>query len=285
MKKISAVVILYNPEICVLDNITTYVDNVDKLYIVDNSEQKNIFFIDKIKNYQNAHYIDNQGNQGIAHALNVGANKAIDDGYEWILTMDQDSVATPGMLDNMLDYFAHAADINHISIIAPFHANSYHPECTSNEPYSEVLSTMTSGNLLNLKLYEKIGPFIAELFIDYVDNEYCLRSKLKGCKVIQVNNAILKHNLGELKQHKILWKSFFSTNHSPIRRYYAFRNRIYIIKTYKYDFPEYCKMEKSRFFIDFFVILFYEKKKLQKFKMMALGIKDGLRNKYGKFND
>lgn len=31
---------------------------------------------------------NNNGNQGIAHALNVGAQKAIEDGADWLLTMD-----------------------------------------------------------------------------------------------------------------------------------------------------------------------------------------------------
>lgn len=285
MKNISALVVLYDPDQNVIDNISSYFDSVDKIYAVDNSDEKNIVLVNKLQENLKFIYIDNQGNKGIAHALNVGCNKAISDGYEWILTMDQDSAATPNMLDNMLDYLAHAPNINNISIIAPFHANPYHTEYISNESYSEVLTTMTSGNLLNLTNYKQIGPFREELFIDYVDNEYCLRANTMGYKVIQVNNAILNHNLGELKQHKVLWKSFFSTNHSPIRRYYAFRNRIYIIKTYKYDFPKYCNFEKSRFIVDFIIVMLYEKQKLQKLKMMFLGIQDALKNKYGKCND
>ena len=283
--KISAVTVIYNPDFNVLANISTYVNSVEKLYIVDNSEVKNIQFLNKLKEYLHIEYIDIQGNKGIAHALNVGCNKAINDGYDWILTMDQDSAATPKMLENMFDYLDNVTNMDDISIIAPFHSNSYHTECKSNEPYSKVLAAMTSGNLLKLTNYKEIGPFKEDLFIDYVDNDYCLRSNRMGYKIIQVNNAILKHNLGELKQHRIFWKTFFSTNHSAIRRYYAFRNRIYIIKTYKRYFPEYCKLEKSRFLIDFIVVILYEKDKFQKIKMMLLGIKDALKNKYGKFND
>ena len=283
--KISAVVVLYNPDKNVLENISSYVDSVDSLYMVDNSEKKNDSLIVSLCENTKIVYCDNQGNQGIAHALNIGCNKAIDDGYDWILTMDQDSVVTPNMLDNMFNYLEYVTNMNHISIIAPFHSNPYHSESFSDETYSEILATMTSGNLLNLTNYKQIGPFREDLFIDYVDNEYCLRGRRKGYKVIQVNNAILKHNLGELKQHKVLWKRFYSTNHSSIRRYYAFRNRIYIIHEYKNDFRDYCKFEKSRFIVDIIIVILYEKEKLQKIKMMFLGIKDGLRNKYGKFND
>lgn len=281
---VAGVVVLYNPEDAVLANVNSYIDEIDLLYIVDNSDKKNDILIATLRTYKKIVYLDNQGNQGIAHALNVGCKMAIDHGYDWVLTMDQDSIVTNTMIDKMLEYLAHAPNKENISIVTPFHSNPYHPESTAREPYSEVLTTMTSGNLLNLANYKEIGPFREELFIDYVDSEYCLRGRFKGYKVIQINNATLKHNLGELRQHKLFWKTFYSTNHSPIRKYYAYRNRIYITKAYKNNFSEYCKFEQSRFFVDFVIILLLEKEKLQKIKMMFLGIKDGLRNKYGKFN-
>ena len=281
---VAGVVILYNPEDTILDNISSYIDEIDLLYVVDNSDIKREALVTTLCQNKKVVYYDNRGNQGIAHALNVGCNKAIEDDYKWLLTMDQDSVATSDMLKKMFNFLSLSNNKKCISIIAPFHANPYNPKSTLNETATDLIATMTSGNLVNLSNYKKIGPFKEELFIDYVDNDYCLRSKLKGYRVVQVNHAILKHNLGDLKQHKFLWKRFYSTSHSPIRRYYAFRNRIYIIKTYKNYFSEYLKLEKSRLVVDMVIVLLYEKEKFQKIKMMFLGIGDGLRNKYGKFN-
>ncbi len=278
---ITAIIVLYNPDHSVMENIESYIDRVDKVYVVDNSEYKNNFLIKELQKNKKIKYIDNKGNRGIAHALNVGADNAIKDGYNLLLTMDQDSKVTSNMISYMLPFL----DKNNNAIVSPYHASQYISESLKGSDSSFVLTTMTSGNLLNLRLYKKIGPFREKLFIDYVDNEYCLRANKHGYKIVQVNNAILKHNLGNLRQHRILWKTFHSTNHSPIRRYYAFRNRIYMINTYKNDFPAYCKYERNRFFIDFIIVLIYEKEKLQKFKMMFLGIRDGLKNKYGKFHD
>ena len=39
-KDISGVVIIYNPEIKLIDNIISYIDQVDKLFIFDNSTDK-----------------------------------------------------------------------------------------------------------------------------------------------------------------------------------------------------------------------------------------------------
>lgn len=281
---IAGVVVLYNPDDIILSNINSYINDIDTLFAVDNSEIVNQSFIEQLAKNSKIQYISNGGNQGIAHALNVGANKAVELGYEWLLTMDQDSQVTQTMLQEMFEC-AHDKNLSTISIIAPFHANPYHTSLASEEQCLSALVIMTSGNLLNLSAYKVIGPFLEEFFIDYVDNEYCLRSNKMGYHVIQASRAILNHNLGELKRHKFLWKRFYSTNHSPIRRYYAFRNRSKIIKIYKEYFPDYCKFEKSRFFVDAVIVLLYEKQKFKKFKMMLRGYLDYKRNVFGKYHD
>lgn len=284
LNQIAATVILYNPNEIVLNNLKSYIDQVDHVFAIDNSEIINHAITSQIAGHLKITYINNHGNQGIAQALNLGARKAIEMGYTWLLTMDQDSKTTEGMLSKMIHYIQTYAT-SEISIISPFHANRYHQNSFSKDPYSTVLTTMTSGNLLNLNVFQKIGGFTEDLFIDYVDNEYCLRSNLLKYKVIQVNHAILEHNLGDLKQHRMLWKQFYSTNHSPIRRYYAFRNRLKIIELYQNNFPAYCQFEKSRFFVDIIIVLLYEKEIWSKFKMMIRGYFDYKRGIFGKYHD
>lgn len=280
MNRIAGVIVLYNPNETVIDNIKSYINDLDILFAVDNSDHKDMLVIDTLQKCSKIHYICNNGNQGIAHALNIGANKAIEMGYQWLLTMDQDSSAAENMITKMFKYIH-----NDISIITPFHANVYHKHSTSLEKFSYILTTMTSGNLLNLAVYSNSKGFKEEFFIDYVDSEYCLQSHLNNCKIIQVNHAILHHNLGDLKKHQFLWKQFFSTNHNPIRRYYITRNRFKIIELYQNHFPEYCNFEKSRFLVDFIIVLLYEKQKIAKFKMMLRGYLDYKRGIFGKYND
>ena len=85
--KLAGVVVLYEPGDCVLNNINSYIDSLETLYIVDNSSSNNS---KKFKG-KKIRYIYNKGNLGIAEALNIGAKRAIKDGYKWLLTMDQDS--------------------------------------------------------------------------------------------------------------------------------------------------------------------------------------------------
>lgn len=284
MNKISGIIVLYNPDQEVIGNIESYINDLDILFAVDNSEEKHVDIIKIFLKNPKIYYIDNHGNKGIAHALNVGSKKATELGYQWLLTMDQDSKAIPDMLSQMTHYIL-TNPTSSVSIVTPFHANKYHRKSALPNMYSTVLTTMTSGNLLNLDVYQKGKGFATDFFIDYVDNEYCLRSDLLGYKIVQINHAVLEHNLGNLKRHRILWKQFYSTNHSPIRRYYITRNRLKIIELYQNDFPEYCNFEKSRFLVDFIIVLLYEKQKFAKFKMMVRGYMDYKRNIFGKYHD
>ena len=101
---ICGVTVLYNPTEEIFENINSYLKELDKLYIVDNSEEKNeklknkfIEFSSKIK------YIKLNGNEGIAKALNIAKNKAIKEDYDWLLTMDQDSKFENEDFSKMLD--------------------------------------------------------------------------------------------------------------------------------------------------------------------------------------
>lgn len=90
---ICAVVVWYNPRN--LDNNQSAIENVKSysllcrmVYIVDNSNSDNS---DLAMQIDNGVYLPNYENKGIAMALNIGCQRAYADGFEWVMTMDQDS--------------------------------------------------------------------------------------------------------------------------------------------------------------------------------------------------
>ena len=95
---IMAVVVLYNPNDSVINNIATYQQHIKKTIIVDNSERVNITIINELGKMPNIEIIINNKNIGIAAALNIGIEKAITNGANWILTMDQDSFFEDDMM-------------------------------------------------------------------------------------------------------------------------------------------------------------------------------------------
>ncbi|TEB40741.1 glycosyltransferase family 2 protein, partial [Flavobacterium circumlabens] len=82
---------------------------------------------------------------------------------------------------------------------------------------NEPIIVMTSGNIVNLKIHEKIGGFEEKLFIDYVDIEYCLKLKKEGYSIANLPNVLLQHELGDSKRTSFLFVKAIVTNHSSIR--------------------------------------------------------------------
>jgi len=279
--KIAGIVVLYNSDENVIDNIKSYLDNIEVLYVVDNSTEKKVGIINTIKSLNKTVYIDNNGNKGVANALNVGASLASRAGYEWILTMDQDSrFISAGGIERM----SRAASIySKIAIISPLHTSKVANSLDDRSEFSIVSTTLTSGNLLNLKAFQEIGGFRDDYFIDYVDHEFCLRARLFGFIIVRCNSVILEHNLGDIKKHRL----GSTTNHSPIRRYYITRNRLYTMYLYRHFDPSFFWGEMFAIFAETIKIILYEGQKFEKLLMIYRGYRDfkkGIGGEYGSRN-
>lgn len=279
---IHAVIVLYNPNMTVYENILSYLNDVSKLYIIDNSDKQNHDLIKKIEKLDNTVYINLNKNYGIAYALNLGANMAIENQANFLLTMDQDSKAFPNMVGEMKKCLANVSN-NEIGIVTPIHTDPYYQDQPSESNCGFILSTMTSGNLLNLDAYRQVGPFRDDFFIDQVDTEYCLRLNRYGYKVMIANHAFLHHNVGNISRARFFGRFVYPTNHSPLRRYYIARNRAKLIQLYYRDFPAYCFFEFKRQVIETIKIVLFESEKLLKLRMIGLGFIDFMRNRFGKF--
>ncbi|HZY80863.1 MAG TPA: glycosyltransferase [Cyclobacteriaceae bacterium] len=198
--------------------------------------------------------IDNTHNNiGIAAALNIGLKKAIDENYDWLLTMDQDSVFEPGALEN-LKQAAFSCD-EKTAWVSPTHI-------TQKGKSAHRLVAMTSGSMLRVSACKQIGLFEEKLFIDSVDNEYCLRLRKSGFKIHRVDNSVLTHSLGP---------------HNAARRYYITRNMLYVMFKYPIFFP----FGSKELIKSFLLILFVEDDKHRKIRSFFIGVIDFLRGRYG----
>lgn len=281
--KIAGVVVLYRPDNAVYKNIQSYLQDIDKLYIVDNSEIQNLELVQQINGLSNVVYIWNGDNEGIAKALNVGAKNAINDGFDFLLTMDQDSQANAGMV---LSLIAAGENIGFakIGVLAPMHQIGVEHERPKVDGYYSVLSAWTSGSLVNLAIFKQVGPFREDLFIDFVDHEFCLRIKANGYDVYKVTAAILNHAIGKnLRQIRVLGIPLLVTNHSSLRRYYITRNRFFVTRLFRNRFFGFYLKDKIYFFSELFTILYLEKNKREKLRMICRGLRDYFKGVLGKY--
>ncbi|GAB3749948.1 glycosyltransferase [Spirosoma pomorum] len=277
VSKVAGMVTVYNSEFSLLDNIDTYIKDLEVLYLIDNSEIYDENLIRQILNkYIKVKYISNGGNMGIASALNVAANKAIQEGYSYLLMLDDDSKAPTGLIASL--YFTISID-EKIGIVAAQSDSS-----SMKSDVHEALTVITSGSLLNLTAYKDAGPFLDELFIDWVDHEYSFRMRKYGYRILINSSVRLEHRLGILKNKKFLglinvsWRS-----HSPTRIYYKFRNSQYVINQYYSSLPvSFVGAVYYELVRDVFKILFLEKNKISYLKSVYNGCYDYFTNKLGK---
>ncbi|TSK06123.1 MAG: glycosyltransferase [Geobacter sp.] len=278
--KIAAVVVLYEPNIDVVDNIKTYLEDVDVLYVVDNSEVKNKQVIEAVESIEKVLYVDNGGNQGVAKALNVGARLAIRDQFEWLLTMDQDSSFGPQVFKQYLQCAFSISALDAIAILSPNFLAGH--DSKINCLYTQELTVMTSGNLLNLHLYCVIGGFNDKLFIDEVDHEYCLKAHLANLRVVKFENIPLNHQLGNVRQLSLNRKIYNFTVHAPIRHYYISRNFLYVFFTYQRHFTAYAYYRLWRVTRTLIIAMLIGPEKARRFKYIVQGFIDFLMSRMGK---
>lgn len=287
MCKVAAIIVSYNPDSNLFDSINLLLNQVEKVIIVDNgSKEKYVKYIKSI-NEDKIEIILNKENLGVATALNIGVRKALENGYEWILTMDQDSKASPDMVKKMFNVYNSINREERKDILSIFpnfvdeRIQSIEENSNMNS-YEYVDADITSGNLLRKEVFEKVGFFDDSLFIDLVDTDFCMRLNEKGIKMIKIRDAVLYHSLGESKTIKGILGSFNTSNHSALRRYYMTRNRFYIWEKYKGLNSFTLNRDKKLFKKEFVKIILGEKDKVNKIKMVLRGYKDYKRGIKGK---
>ena len=278
--KVAGMVTLYNPTDNDIKNISTYIDSIDVLYVIDNTEGTDNK--DRLPKNDKIEYIFNNNNIGVAAALNLAAKKAKDDGYQWLLTNDQDTTFINGVIDEMKKEIL-SRDTSKIGIVTPWH-NTKLIDPKPKEKYDDPHDVMTSGNIINLDIWEKIGGFKDWFFIDGIDIEYCMNLHANGYEILRINDLYIDHNLGDLFYKKLFGRLFLCTNHSAIRRYYIMRNYHYICDLYKNNEKEttYCYSLISQRH-NMIGVLLFEKHKIKKIRMYLRGYKDykkGIKGKY-----
>lgn len=266
-------IVTYNPDLNTLKkNIDAIYNQVKKLIVVDNGS-KNIndivFFISEYK--AEIIVIKNCQNMGIAYALNQICKYAIDYGFEWCITLDQDSVCSETFVNEMKKIVS-----KKVAVAGPdicYVNNSvFFKKKTGIENVEWVIS---SASVVNLNIWKELEGFDESLFIDGVDKDYCIRANKLGYLVVKNNDVLLEHELGNLNCRTLFGKSVFVTFHSPLRKRYMVRNSIYLRRKLKYGNPIIyisCLLLKT---------IFYESHKFLNIKSIVLGINDGLRFRMG----
>jgi rhamnosyltransferase len=263
-------VVLYNPDNSAINEITNLSKTFSQIVVVDNSSTENLSVKKLVKDNKNITYFPLYKNTGIAHALNIALSFAEKRGLDYLCTMDQDSIYPFSQHEKIKKYLMNSdQEKDAIVAIVPDLEN---PKSSAPEVQS-VDMAITSGSFINVPLVSKAHiSFNDDLFIDYVDFDFCEKIKRHGYKILKLNHILFKHSLGSSVKGRLLWKSFSSMNHSPIRDYYRYRNITYL---YKKDKTFYRKIRLREFTVEIIKIFCAEKNRREKFKLIRRGVRDG----------
>lgn len=239
-KDICSIIVFYKHDLNVFKkNLNTHLKNFKLVIVVNNSPEINLNFLKSIK----VIIINNKINIGLAAALNKGIKYAEKRKYKLVALFDQDSVLKDNFNKNMINEINYILDKikKKIAVFAPTYYNLITNEHSKNinintlqlkrnkidrrKKFSFSEYVITSGSYIPLKNFKKIGYMLENLFIDFIDIEWCLRARKKGFEIISVNNVQLNHNLGDY--YIKIFKNKYPI-HNPSRMYYYFRNSFYL---------------------------------------------------------
>lgn len=264
-------IVLYNPEIERLkENIDAVYKQVDAVWCIDNGSDNTLKIDDILKSYPNVSIIYNHENKGIAYALNQLLSIAIEKDFNYLLTLDQDSVVESDYVRKILDFYID----NDVALISPNILDIHDRDglLLEKDGIKLVSDCITSGTIMNIDVCKEIGWFDERMFIDYVDFEYCYRVVDSGYKIIRNNNVTLSHQLGNGKVVKLLGKGVMVANHNCKRHYYLVRNCVYLMKKY----PTRRWLLARRIIREVIIVIMYEEYKIRKFKTCLEGLVAGM---------
>lgn len=271
--KIIVIVIAYKPDINILiENISQYIDFVDKVVIWENSkinDKDAILTINKHK----ISFLGDGINIGIGAAINRALKKYPN--YDYVMTMDQDSI-----WESFNDYWTSVKIRNSCNEIYGPQIIGEKIESFANQDIC-VDHVITSGCIMRCSTVERIGCYNEEYFVDAVDEEICYRAKKYGCQIIQIKDGLLKQRYGKPSIRRFLWKKIAVIEYSPIRLYYSARNHIDLIKRYQLSMKVILKLIFKYVVRPLAETLLYHKDKVDKIHLLFKGIYHGLKGKTG----
>jgi rhamnosyltransferase len=245
--QVVALVVTFHPDAAVCSNIGRLAAQVRHVVIVDNSATAEAAAL--LRSTFGAQperftLLFHGENLGIGAALNRGMQVPAAQSVEWVLTMDQDSQVTDGMVAAMLA--AHQAlpeplRTQAVSLAPRLVAGAARgpdaPGAAAGTalPCREIPSAITSGNLVRRSAWAAVGGYDEKLFIDYVDHDFSFRLRRAGWRILECPQACLVHGFGQPTYIRWLGYRMSVDQHAPLRFYYMARNGFYFWSVYRED--------------------------------------------------
>lgn len=250
-KDVLPIIILFHPDENLLSRLLISLQGQSKeICIVDNTpttvKHSVLTLCDKL--FLKPIYFDLGENKGIASAQNVGIKYAIDNQYEHVLLLDQDSELPNGFIEKLKSNELKLINDGHrIAAVGPafkdektsevadaiqqknFKVNRIKIDINSSQPV-QCDYIIASGSLIRTSVLKEVGLMYDDLFIDWVDIEWGERCTYYGFKSYMVPSVVMNHSIGD-EYVNVFGRKI--NLHSDFRNYFIVRNAAHLLKSKK----------------------------------------------------
>lgn len=296
--QIAVIIVTFNPN---LENLLRLVarcsEQVHKVVVVDNGSREEFgeYLIDIAEHVE---LIKLGENLGIAEAQNVGIDFAKRLKMDCVVLFDQDSDLMLETLPTLIGALEKLiAEGRQVACVGPRYIDKrqnnptpfirveglklVRKSCGNQSELVPVDHLIASGSVIPIATLDAVGGMKEELFIDYVDLEWCERAMFMGYQTYGVCAAEMEHALGD---EPIWFLRAAYPARSPLRHYYMFRNAIWMYRqTYvRWNWKVVDGLRLLRKYV--FYTLFAKPRRVH-FWMMTKGMWHGLIGKMGRYEE
>jgi rhamnosyltransferase len=193
-----ACIVTYEPELQLLtENLRSIVPQVEGVVVVDNNSSNAAEIADDLPDGVMFHRLP--ANRGLSAAMNIAVRRAMEAEASAVVMLDQDSVVGPTLVRTLQD------DLDEdpgLAVVAPDiqDRNLGHEQPAMTTGLEQVNACITSGSIVRVEDWERVGGWDEDLFIDYVDFDFCLRIRLAGRGIAIDHRAVLDHSIGNARR-------------------------------------------------------------------------------------
>jgi rhamnosyltransferase len=243
---VCAVVITYRPDLTVLEQVVRSVlPQVGQLLLFDNATADPALDL-YLKEVESPSFIVMRSptNVGLGAAMNRAAGYAGQQGFRYLLLLDQDSLPDSDMVVTLKTALQELQRTERVAAVGPQfrdrRSGYVAPFVRVGFPFSQKLTggpgervacdfLISSGTLIPLETWATVGGMDESLFIDNVDLEWCFRALHHGMALYGVCDARMSHSIGDSLRPSRFKRSGIMV-HQPLRLYYIMRNRVLLYR-------------------------------------------------------
>lgn len=265
-----------------LREISTYINEVDNLYIYNMTNQDLGEFYSKLKKYHNIFYTDCD-DFGEVMNYQIIYDNFCEQGCDFGVILQQGYYYEEGAFLSLRRY-AIEHNTSNIAVITPLPLRGCEMFTRNQEESRKCMGCNLVGSLVNMNLFKSSGGLKIEYYQSTFDYEYCIRMRKMGNSIILLQNQVLRNSNYKVLEKRVFFMKLMTYDYDLMDLYYQTRNRFYLWDEYKDIDKEYVKLDKKLYKQERHTIKIRDIHYRDKFYMMEEAKFDYLRGKKGKYN-